>query len=78
MLFHIDFYAIERKGEADYMFSRIAGLLSKFGLRRRALSCEDLNSIELIDEETWARVDEILRQERIKSKCFFREALELE
>lgn len=78
ILFHINFYAIERKGQANYMFSRIAGLLSKFGLRRRVLSCENLNCIELIDEETWAHVDEILRHERNKSKCFLQNALELE
>lgn len=34
------------------MFSRIAGLLSKFGLRKRVFSCENMNSIELIDKET--------------------------
>lgn len=75
ILFHTSFYAIQRKGEADYMFSRIRSLLNMFGLNNRNYS--EMSNSELIEigNSTWNSVDKKLADERNKAKVFLKKAL---
>lgn len=77
MLFHTSFYAMQRKGEADYMFSRIQSLLSMFGLNNRNYSESGNSELIKIGNSSWNSVDQKLADERDKAEVFLKKALKI-
>lgn len=75
ILFHKDFYAIERIGDDETIFSRIDDLLKMFQLEERILS--DNTVISSIDENVYARVDNILEIKRQKGFNYLKSSLNI-
>lgn len=78
ILFHTPFYVIRRRGEADYMYSRIQSLLDLFGLQSRQWVSGTEMAREEVEASVWEKADVILQEERCKAERFLRTALNLE
>lgn len=63
ILFHKNFTILSRKESGANMNSRIDTLVKKFNLEDRI----DLGQLNIIDQQQWNKIDEILYEERIKA-----------